>query len=296
MPDIDFMQLAIAEAHAAEAAGEVPIGAVVVHENKIIGRGQNRVLRDSDPTAHAEVVALRAAGLALKNYRLNHCTLYVTLEPCAMCAGAILHARIRRLIYAAPDPKAGACGSVLSVMNHPQLNHKVELTPNLLAEECSTLLTSFFRKRRQEKSSARILQTSERTSKEPPMTTKRKWSAEVTTESTYPEEGLFNQDATTIAKHLASKKVSPKGPASGMRMLNFYINRAGKTLSKSRHAEMEKAKTLLSEIIAKQNSKTEKAAKKAAAKKAPKKAAKKAAKKTTKKTPAKSASKKSTSK
>jgi tRNA(adenine34) deaminase len=291
MPDIDFMQLAIAEAHAAEAAGEVPIGAVVVHENKIIGRGQNRVLRDSDPTAHAEVVALRAAGLALKNYRLNHCTLYVTLEPCAMCAGAILHARIRRLIYAAPDPKAGACGSVLSVMNHPQLNHKVELTPNLLAEECSTLLTSFFRKRRQEKSSARILQTSEQTSEEPPMT-KRKWSAEVTTESTYPEEGLFNQDAATIANHLASKKVSPKGPASGMRMLNFYINRAGKTLSKSRHAELEKAKSLLSDIIAKQKSKTEKPAKKSAAKKAPKKAAKKAAKKT----PAKSASKKSTSK
>jgi tRNA(adenine34) deaminase len=292
MPDIDFMQLAIAEAHAAEAAGEVPIGAVVVHENKIIGRGQNRVLRDSDPTAHAEVVALRTAGLALKNYRLNHCTLYVTLEPCAMCAGAILHARIRRLIYAAPDPKAGACGSVLSVMNHPQLNHKVELTPNLLAEECSTLLTGFFRKRRQEKSSARILQISVQTSEEPPMTTKRKWSAEVTTESTYPEEGLFNQDASTIAKHLASKKVSPKGPASGMRMLNFYINRAGQTLSKSRHAELEKAKSLLSEIIAKQKSKTEKPAKKSTVKKAPKKATKKAVKKT----PAKSASRKSTSK
>ena len=124
------------------------------------------------------------------------------------------------------------------------------------------------------------------------MTTKRKWSAEVTTESTYPEEGLFNQDAATIAKHLASKKVSPKGPASGMRMLNFYINRAGKTLSKSRHAELEKAKSLLSEIIAKQKSKTEKPAKKSAVKKAPKKAAKK----TAKKTPAKSASKKSTSK
>jgi tRNA(adenine34) deaminase len=152
MPDIDFMQLAIAEAHAAEAAGEVPIGAVVVHENKIIGRGQNRVLRDSDPTAHAEVVALRAAGLALKNYRLNHCTLYVTLEPCAMCAGAILHARIARLIYAAPDPKAGACGSVLSVINHPQLNHKVELTSGLLADECGPMLSNFFLQRRRKKS------------------------------------------------------------------------------------------------------------------------------------------------
>src|SRR5882757_9992890 len=146
--DLDYLRAAIAEAQAAEANGEVPIGAVVVHENKIIGRGQNRVLRDSDPTAHAEVVALRAAGLALQNYRLNHCTLYVTLEPCAMCAGAILHARIRRLIYAAPDPKAGACGSVLSVMNHPQLNHIVEVTSNLLAEECGALLTNFFRARR----------------------------------------------------------------------------------------------------------------------------------------------------
>jgi tRNA(adenine34) deaminase len=151
MEDIDFMQAAIAEAHAAEASGEVPVGAVIVHQNKIIARGQNRVLRDSDPTAHAEIVALREAGLALQNYRLNDCTLYATLEPCAMCAGAILHARITHLVYAAPDPKAGACGSVLSVMNHPQLNHKVELTSGLLAEECSQLLTSFFIKRREKK-------------------------------------------------------------------------------------------------------------------------------------------------
>ena len=146
--DEDYMQLAIAEAHAAEASGEVPVGAVVVHEGQIIGHGQNRVLRDNDPTAHAEIVALRQAGLALQNYRLNDCTLYVTLEPCAMCAGAILHARINRLVYAAPDPKAGACGSVLSVMNHPQLNHKVEVASGLLAEECGSLLTNFFIKRR----------------------------------------------------------------------------------------------------------------------------------------------------
>jgi tRNA(adenine34) deaminase len=152
MPDIDFMQAAIAEARASEAAGEVPVGAIVVHEDKIIGRGQNRVLRDSDPTAHAEIVALRAAGLALSNYRLNHCTLYVTLEPCAMCAGAILHARIARLVYAAPDPKAGACGSVLSVINHPQLNHKVELTSGLLADECGPMLSNFFLQRRRKKS------------------------------------------------------------------------------------------------------------------------------------------------
>ena len=148
MEDLDYLRAAIAEATNAEANGEVPVGAVVIHENQIIGRGQNRVLRDSDPTAHAEIVALRQAGLALKNYRLEDCTLYATLEPCAMCAGAILHARIARLVYAAPDPNAGACGSVLAVMNHPQLNHKVEVVSGLLAEECGALLTNFFRARR----------------------------------------------------------------------------------------------------------------------------------------------------
>ena len=148
MEDLDYLRSAIAEGQDAEANGEVPVGAVVVHENKIVGRGQNRVLRDSDPTAHAEIVALREAGRALANYRLEDCTLYATLEPCAMCAGAILHARIARLVYAAPDPKAGACGSVLSVMNHPQLNHQVDVTPGLLSEECSILLQNFFRARR----------------------------------------------------------------------------------------------------------------------------------------------------
>jgi len=154
--DLTCLRAAIAEAHAAERAGEVPIGAVIVHRGQIIARGQNRVLRDHDPTAHAEIVALRQAGRALENYRLSQrlseddggCTLYVTLEPCAMCAGAILHARIARLVYAAPDPKAGACGSVLSVMNHPQLNHKLEVASGLLAEECGALLTTFFRQRR----------------------------------------------------------------------------------------------------------------------------------------------------
>ena len=146
--DLEYLRAAIVEAQAAEANGEVPVGALVVHQDKKNGRGQNRVHRDSHPTAHAEIVALREAGLALKNYRLEDCTLYVTLEPCAMCAGAILHARIARLVYAAPDPKAGACGSVLSVMNHPQLNHKVEVVSGLLAEECGALLTNFFRARR----------------------------------------------------------------------------------------------------------------------------------------------------
>ncbi len=145
-----FLREAILEARAAEAAGEVPVGALLVAADgqTILARGNNRVLRDSDPTAHAEIVALRAGGLALGNYRLLGTTLYTTLEPCAMCAGAILHARVARLIYAAPDPKAGACGSVLGVLNHPSLNHRVEVVSGLLGEECGTLLTQFFRSRR----------------------------------------------------------------------------------------------------------------------------------------------------
>lgn len=149
MGDLDFLQVAIAEARDAETSGEVPVGAILVHNGEIIGRGQNRVLRDHDPTAHAEIVALRHAARYVENYRLvPGCTLYVTLEPCAMCAGAILHARVARLVYGALDPKAGACGSVLSVMNHPQLNHKVEVVSGVLPEECGALLTSFFRARR----------------------------------------------------------------------------------------------------------------------------------------------------
>ena len=149
MDDLTCLRAAIAEARAAERDGEVPIGAVIVRDGEIIARGQNRVLRDHDPTAHAEIVALRAAARAFANYRLPQgCTLYVTLEPCAMCAGAILHARVSRLVYAAPDPKAGACGSVLSVLNHPQLNHQVEVSSGLLANEAGELLTAFFRARR----------------------------------------------------------------------------------------------------------------------------------------------------
>ena len=142
------MQAAIAEAHAASAEGEVPVGAVVLMDGEIVGRGNNRVIRDSDPTAHAEIVAMRAAARHRHNYRLNGCTLVVTLEPCAMCAGAILHARMARLVYAAVDPKAGACGSVLDVMNHPKLNHRVDVSAGLLAEECSVMLQQFFRSRR----------------------------------------------------------------------------------------------------------------------------------------------------
>jgi tRNA(adenine34) deaminase len=146
--DLDFMQAALAEARLAATAGEVPIGAVIVREGEIIARGQNRVLRDLDPTAHAEVIALRAAATALANYRLNGCTLYVTLEPCSMCAGAMIHARIARLVFAATDPKAGACGSVLSVLNHPQLNHQMVVENGVLADEAADLLRNFFRERR----------------------------------------------------------------------------------------------------------------------------------------------------
>ncbi len=142
------MEFALSEARTAASAGEVPIGAIVVREGVVIAGGQNRVLRDSDPTAHAEIVAMRAAAKALGNYRLNGCTLYVTLEPCAMCAGAMIHARLDRLVFAAVDPKAGAAGSVISVINHPRLNHQMQVEQGILADESSELLKSFFRDRR----------------------------------------------------------------------------------------------------------------------------------------------------
>ena len=148
MPDEEFMQAALEEARLAAAAGEVPIGAVVVKDGKIMGRGQNRVLRDIDPSAHAEIVAMRAAAYATGNYRLVGCELYVTLEPCAMCAGALTHARIARLVYGAADPKAGATGSVLEVLNHPRLNHKMALETGVLAETCGEILKNFFREKR----------------------------------------------------------------------------------------------------------------------------------------------------
>jgi tRNA(adenine34) deaminase len=146
--DLEAMQAALVEARLAAEAGEVPIGAVVVCEGAIVAAGHNRVLRDVDPTAHAEIVALRAAAKALGNYRLPGCTLYVTLEPCAMCAGAMIHARLERLVFAAPDPKAGAAGSVLAVLNHPQLNHQMQVEQGILGEEAAELLRSFFRERR----------------------------------------------------------------------------------------------------------------------------------------------------
>lgn len=143
-----LMRAALAEAQAAGDAGEVPIGAVAAIGGTIVARGQNRVLRDVDPAAHAEIVAMRAAAQAIGNYRLIDCELFVTLEPCAMCAGAMIHARLGRLIYGASDPKAGAAGSVLDVLNHPRLNHRMAVTAGVLAEECGELLRGFFRERR----------------------------------------------------------------------------------------------------------------------------------------------------
>lgn len=142
------MEEALRCAQRALEAGEVPVGAVVVHEGVIIGRGWNRMISSNDPTGHAEVIALREAGAALGNYRLVGCDLFATIEPCPMCAGALVHARIQRLVYGADDPKAGAVHSVMRVLNHRSLNHKVEVQGGVLAGHCSELLQQFFRDRR----------------------------------------------------------------------------------------------------------------------------------------------------
>jgi tRNA(adenine34) deaminase len=147
--DERWMQEAVAEALKAESAGEVPVGAVIVVDGHVVGRGANRNLLDSDPTAHAEIMALRQAGRTVGNHRLLGATLYCTVEPCAMCAGAMIHARLQRLVYGADDPKAGAAGSVLGVLNHPALNHKMDVTRGVLAGRCGELLQAFFRARRQ---------------------------------------------------------------------------------------------------------------------------------------------------
>jgi tRNA(adenine34) deaminase len=146
--DQNFMRAALAEAAAAERAGEVPVGAVVVAGGAIVGRGFNAPISRHDPTGHAEVAALRDAAAQLGNYRLPECDLYVTLEPCAMCAGAILHARIRRVVFGAPDPKTGACGSVVDLFAEPRLNHQTTVAGGVLAEECGALLRAFFAERR----------------------------------------------------------------------------------------------------------------------------------------------------
>ena len=146
--DADYMARALELARTAEAAGEVPVGAVIVRDGVIVAEGWNRPISACDPTAHAEVVALRAAGQALQTYRLTGTTLYVTLEPCAMCASAMVHARVQRLVYAATDPRAGAAGSVFNIVQHPSLNHRIDCTGGVLAEECGALPRSFFLARR----------------------------------------------------------------------------------------------------------------------------------------------------
>lgn len=146
--DEQWMEDALREAAAAQAAGEVPVGAIVICDGRIVGRGGNRNLLDSDPTAHAEIVALRQAGRAVGNHRLEDCEMFVTIEPCPMCAGAMIHARLKRLVYGADDCKAGAVRSVVPVLNHPRLNHHMEIKAGVLAGRCTEQLQAFFRAKR----------------------------------------------------------------------------------------------------------------------------------------------------
>lgn len=148
MSDSVFMARALELAREAERAGEVPVGAVIVKDDAIVAEGWNRPISTNDPTAHAEIVAMRSAAQSLGSYRLLDTTLYVTLEPCPMCAGAMVHARVKRLVYAAPDPRAGAAGTIFNIVQHPSLNHRVECEAGLLAEECGTMLRAFFKGRR----------------------------------------------------------------------------------------------------------------------------------------------------
>ncbi|MCS6945958.1 MAG: tRNA adenosine(34) deaminase TadA [Sutterellaceae bacterium] len=146
-----YMRLALDQAHNAWALGEVPVGAVIVKDGQVIATGFNQPIGHADPTAHAEIQAIRAAAERLGNYRLNDCTLYVTLEPCAMCAGAILHARITRVVFGATDPKTGACGSVVDLFAVPRLNHHARVVGGVLAGECAAVLSRFFAERRRTK-------------------------------------------------------------------------------------------------------------------------------------------------
>jgi len=146
--DEDYMDLALSEARKAEAAGEVPVGAVIVSAGAVIGRGFNQSISGNDPTAHAEIIALREAACHQRNYRLTHAALYCTVEPCVMCAGAIMHARIARLVFGTPDPKAGAAGSIYNVLTDPRLNHRVDVISGIREDACAALLRQFFEGRR----------------------------------------------------------------------------------------------------------------------------------------------------
>ncbi len=148
MNDLQGMKLALAEAARARAAGEVPVGAVILHRGEVVGRGHNRREGDADPLAHAELRAIGEATRALGDWRLSGCTMYVTLEPCAMCAGALVLARIERMVFGATDPKAGACGSLYDIPSDARLNHRITVTRGVLADECGAILTEFFVRRR----------------------------------------------------------------------------------------------------------------------------------------------------
>lgn len=152
-----YMEKAIEQANLAEEIGEVPVGAVVVLNSEIIGSGYNRCITDSDPSLHAEMVAIRQAAQRINNYRLVGASLYVTLEPCSMCAGLLVHSRLKQLIYGTNDPKAGAAGSIMNLVQHEQLNHKIEIVPNVLDDTCSEMLSQFFRKRRAQKKAQKAL-------------------------------------------------------------------------------------------------------------------------------------------
>ena len=153
--DVEFMRIALEEARIAAAAGEVPVGAVLVRDSDavVVVRGANRTIRDCDPTAHAEVVVLREASRAIGNYRLTGTTLYVTIEPCSMCAGAIIQARVPRVVYGCDDIKGGAVRSCFEVLSHPKLNHQVEVTSGVLATECAAVIQTFFAERREKPAS-----------------------------------------------------------------------------------------------------------------------------------------------
>ena len=146
--DERFMRMALREADRGAREGEVPVGAILVREGRVLARAHNRPIHLHDPSAHAEILVLRRAGRKSRNYRLEGCDLYVTIEPCAMCAGAIVQARLRRTVFGAPDPKAGACGTALRVLNHRKLNHRVEMTRGVLAAECASVIQEFFRRKR----------------------------------------------------------------------------------------------------------------------------------------------------
>lgn len=165
--DEEWMQYAMTLALKAQDEGEVPVGAVLVLDNRVIGEGWNRSIRHHDPTAHAEIMALRQGGCAVQNYRLIDATLYVTLEPCVMCAGAMIHSRIRRVVYGAADAKTGAAGSLLDVLRHPGMNHQIEITSGVLAQACSEQLSAFFRYRRSQKKALRLAQRAAEQGAEP---------------------------------------------------------------------------------------------------------------------------------